>query len=116
MKTKMQDKVDTITYFECKKDMHVDCGVTHIPKMKKGKPVKKSLHKCWLFYYCSNVEEVLDEEFIKLSSSSGPGIVSKQIAQQRRDVLAGKKGIERMMEAQESHSAHLDHDFLSHHQ
>jgi hypothetical protein len=67
---------------------------------KKGTPSKRpSRNKCRLCYYCSNGEDVSDEEVIELPPSAGPGIVSKQIAQQRREVLAGKKGIELMMEA-----------------
>jgi hypothetical protein len=84
--------------------MHVDCGVQHYPLTKKGKPVKHSSLKCRLCFYCSNGDEVSDDEVVELPPSNGPGIVSKQIAQQRRDLLAGKKGIEGMMEAQ-AHSA-----------
>ena len=48
--------------------------------------------------YCEKDEEPSDDE-VQLRAAAGPGIVSKTIAQQRRDHLVGKHGIERMMAA-----------------
>ena len=61
--------------------------------------------------YCEKDEEPSDDE-VQLPASSGPGIVSKTVAEQRRDKLAGKKGIERMMEARidDDHLVVFDND------
>ena len=98
MQTKWRSGKDTRCH-ECKKEMHIDCGVAHIPTTKQGRPVKKPPPKCRLCYYCSNDEAVSDDESIDYPSPSGAGVVTNDIAKQRREVLAGKKGMERMMEA-----------------
>ena len=103
MQQAMRPGIDTKCR-ECDLPLHIVCGyVCQVPTSKTTKKLVKRNSKMRNCYYCEKDEERSDDE-VELPVK---GAVSNTVAQQRRDRLSGKKGIERMMAAR-----HDSEDFV----